>query len=1363
MPGMKVLADLLGDSPGIRAVRETVARVLARQQDVRRLPSILIEGETGAGKGLLARMIHRAGPRPEGPFIDVNCAAIPDTLLEAEMFGFERGAFTDARRSKPGLFQAAHRGTIFLDEVGLLPEALQAKLLKVLEERTVRRLGATRDEPVDVWVLTATNEDLRHSMRERRFREDLYHRLAVLTVTLPPLRERGDDIMTLAEHFLERTCAEYGIARKALTAGAGVALRGHLWPGNVRELSNVIERAVLLAPGDELTAAELGLQAPPAAALAPAPRTESPVSLDDAMREHLVEVLGQTSWNISRTAALLGISRNTLRARMDRYGLREREARSAGRARPAAPAPAGLSAAPPPPAVSAAAPVAAPPSLAPPPPSGRRWERRRVALLRAALVPPATPDATLETARALEIIVDKVETFGGKVEGIGPIGVMVSFGLAALGDAAERAGHTALAIVKAVDRARRDEQSEVAVKVGLHAAPMLVGLASGSAALDMDESRDLWPLLDELIERAPRDGVVVTAAAASLLRRRFEVAPGPVLIDQTPTYLLLGRERTGFGLGGHRAEFVGRRQEIELLQSRLEVAATGRGQVVGIVGDAGIGKSRLLFEFRQSARSGSTTFLLGHCHAWGAAAPYLPVLAILRSACGVADTDSAEDVVVKIDAAVRAHGMRADERDVLLQLLGTGPQAEPGPEQDPEVFKTRALEAVRQLMIRRSRQGAVVILVEDAHWMDRASEGYFTSLVDAMAGVPIMLVCTYRPGYRPPWMDKSFTTQMGLQPLGSAEGRTLARAALGAQSLDGPLLDTVLAKAEGNPFFVEELARSLREQGDRGPLAVPDTIEDVLRSRVDRLQLEDQRLLQRAAVIGREVPVSLLEAIEGPTDGLRAGLLRVQSAEFLYEVPRGPESEFLFKHTLTHEVIYASLEPSARRTLHARLVEIIERSHAGRLGDVTDRLARHAYQGGLWAQAVRYLREAGTHAAARGAHREAVADLEQALTALAQQPAPEAVQAIDLRFDLRTSLLPLGEHERIFAVLREAETLAEAAGDRARLGRVCTYLTNSLFISGDQVRGLDYGRRALAIADELGDAPLQAEARLRLGQVHHALGEYPQAVAMLSGPVEGMREDVVHARFGLPIVFSVGCRVWLVRALGELGEFEAGRQRGEEAVRIAEAAGHTYSLAVAYWSIGNLRLRQGELDLAIVLLERGEELARTWGIRVWITRFEAALGLARARASRRSDAVALLERAVAQNLTVPDRAPIVTALAEACWRAGRMPEARAHAEHALDLARACGDRGTEAWVHHLRGAIAADTEPVVAAASLERALALATELRMRPLIAQAHLGLGRLAGRTTAPGHFISARTLFSEMAMHRAADETTAALDRLG
>src|SRR5260370_25818256 len=170
---MEGLAELEGESPAIEAVRQQLRRLLTHRRVGLRLPAILIQGETGTGKGLVARLLHRHGPRAGGPFVDLNCAAIPETLLEAELFGYERGAFTDARRAKPGLFQTAHRGTIFLDEVGMLPEPLQAKLLKVLEERAVRRLGSTRDEPVAAWILTAANEDLRGAVRERRFRGDL--------------------------------------------------------------------------------------------------------------------------------------------------------------------------------------------------------------------------------------------------------------------------------------------------------------------------------------------------------------------------------------------------------------------------------------------------------------------------------------------------------------------------------------------------------------------------------------------------------------------------------------------------------------------------------------------------------------------------------------------------------------------------------------------------------------------------------------------------------------------------------------------------------------------------------------------------------------------------------------------------------------------------------------------------------------------------------------------------------------------------------------------------------------------------------------------------------------------------------------
>jgi DNA-binding NtrC family response regulator/TolB-like protein len=312
---MSELVELLGRSPKIVALREKVRALLSGEAATRRLPPLLITGETGTGKSLLARLIHEASSRAAAPFVELNGAAIPDNLLESELFGYERGAFTDARQSKPGLFQVAHRGTLFLDEVGLLPLALQAKLLKVLEDGTVRRLGATRSEPVDVCVISATNEDLQAAVRARRFREDLYHRLAVMTLALPPLRELGADIGVLAEHALARACAKYSLPLKTLSPEAQDALQTYRWPGNVRELNSVIERAVLMCPASVIPAAVLALEASPEGP----PREPPPPGGSE--RERLAEALAQTGWNVSRTAAMLGITRNTVRARIAKYGL----------------------------------------------------------------------------------------------------------------------------------------------------------------------------------------------------------------------------------------------------------------------------------------------------------------------------------------------------------------------------------------------------------------------------------------------------------------------------------------------------------------------------------------------------------------------------------------------------------------------------------------------------------------------------------------------------------------------------------------------------------------------------------------------------------------------------------------------------------------------------------------------------------------------------------------------------------------------------------------------------------------------------------------------------------------------------------
>src|SRR6266536_1405011 len=557
VPGgaMDVLSELAGESPALEAVKDNIRRLLARQPGARRLPSILIQGETGTGKGLVARLIHRGGPRHAGPFVDVNCAAIPEPLLEAELFGFERGAFTDARRAKPGLFQTAHHGTIFLDEVGLLPEPLQAKLLKVIEERAVRRLGATASEPVDAWIISATNADLQTAIQDRRFREDLYHRLAVLTLRLPALRERQRDVVLLAQRFLARACADYGLPEKSLASSAHARLQAYPWPGNIRELFNVIERVALLAEGAVVTAEMLGL--PEAPEIRPAPARPAAVSLDDAMREHLLTTLAQTRWNISRTAALLGISRNTLRARIERLGLRAGATPAIARPR------AGRVAEPAPrPSAPTPAPVAAPSTI--------RWENRRVTLLRALLIRPGADTGLSDTSRALEMLVDKVRSFGGRIEEMSPRGIGAAFGLDPAEDAARRAAHAAMAIQKAAERAHQGDGERFTVKIGIHVGQVLVGRSGPTAEIDADAKRAQWSV--------------------------FEAMLAPAAAGDT----LVGREGAGLAPEGRMAAFVGRRQELELLRSRLASIRAGHGQIVSIVGEAGVGKSRLLYEFGQT-------------------------------------------------------------------------------------------------------------------------------------------------------------------------------------------------------------------------------------------------------------------------------------------------------------------------------------------------------------------------------------------------------------------------------------------------------------------------------------------------------------------------------------------------------------------------------------------------------------------------------------------------------------------------------------------------------------------------------------------------------------------------------------------
>jgi two-component system, NtrC family, response regulator HydG len=318
------LERIVGVSEPMRRLLTTVPRI--GQTD----STVLITGESGTGKELIARAIHATSRRAQGPFVSVSCAALPEQLLENELFGHVKGAFTGALAARKGLLEEAHGGTFFLDEVGEAPLSIQTKLLRVLEERSIRRLGDNRSWPVDIRVVAATNRDLDVAVQDKAFREDLLYRLNVIRMHLPPLRERSDDVPLLARHFLALHCRQLSRELEGFAPAALAALAGYHFPGNVRELSNVIEQAVALAPGPLIEPADLPERVrrpqPSPGRVAAAPAAASSTPLEDAIegveQEQIREALRLTGWNISQAATRLGVSRNTLRYRIEKYGLR---------------------------------------------------------------------------------------------------------------------------------------------------------------------------------------------------------------------------------------------------------------------------------------------------------------------------------------------------------------------------------------------------------------------------------------------------------------------------------------------------------------------------------------------------------------------------------------------------------------------------------------------------------------------------------------------------------------------------------------------------------------------------------------------------------------------------------------------------------------------------------------------------------------------------------------------------------------------------------------------------------------------------------------------------------------------------------
>lgn len=308
--------NIVGHSAAMQEIFAAIARVAPARA------TVLLAGESGVGKDLIARAIHYHSPRRDRPFVKINCSAIPENLMESELFGFEKGAFTGAVATKPGRFEQAHTGTVFLDEIGDVPASVQVKLLRVLQEREFERLGSNKTLHIDVRVIAATNQDLRAALEEGSFREDLYYRLNVVPLNIPPLRERKDDIPFLAEHFVKKLTRDSGLQVESITEAAIRKLTQYHWPGNVRELENIIERSLVLCTGTRLEASDIKLdpseRSRPAAGGSFLPEG---MTLEEHEQAIIREALNRTGGNKSRAARLLGLTRNALRYRLSQMGM----------------------------------------------------------------------------------------------------------------------------------------------------------------------------------------------------------------------------------------------------------------------------------------------------------------------------------------------------------------------------------------------------------------------------------------------------------------------------------------------------------------------------------------------------------------------------------------------------------------------------------------------------------------------------------------------------------------------------------------------------------------------------------------------------------------------------------------------------------------------------------------------------------------------------------------------------------------------------------------------------------------------------------------------------------------------------------
>ena len=1317
--GSPSIAAILGNAPQIDDLRSTISRLSGFDAPGnQRVPTLLLEGETGTGKGLVARVIHESGPRRSGSFVDVNCAAIPDTMLEAELFGFEAGAFTDARRAKPGLFEAASGGTLFLDEIDSLSGLVQSKVLKAIEEKRVRRLGAITDRDVDVKLIAATQRDLKALVGAGAFRADLYHRLAVLVLRIPPLRERGGDVLLLAEHFLRSYAGAHRLPPKRLADSARAWLCARTWPGNIRELGHLMERVTLLGPDDEVgrdTLAGLGLDS-----ISPGATRSAAVggaaSLDEA--ELIRGALARAGGNVVRAARVLGIGRNALRYRMRRLAIDRPDLDQLAQ-RPPSPEPARTLAAP------QRTADAATPSVGSP-----RWELKPVAALALSLTfsagagaEPLDYEPWTAATRWDRAIHEKVVGFGGVFLQRSPSRMTAVFGVPrALEEMPLRAVQVGLAIQRA---AALGGGPRPEIRAAVHAGEVRVDVGATDPVAGLLPLGDVLALPERLLGHAGPGEVLVSPQVARRVERRCGLEPralrlGPRDADRLTAYAVVAVQ-AGAAAGRPADEalltpFVGREREIEILRDAFARASAGNGQVVFIAGEAGIGKSRLLAEFGRRMGGTAHRWVEGRCASYGTTTPFFPVIDSLRRYLGVDDTDGEASATAKIAREVdRLGGDLVWTLPFVQQVLSLRVGDDSVQSLDSASRRSELFRALRALTLRAAEIDPLVLVVEDLHWIDRASEEYLAFVGDVIPTTRVLVILSHRSGYSQPFGDRSYHQRITLAPLSSGEAAIMTGSILGSGEIPAALRSLIARKAEGNPFFVEELTKSLLEEGSlrredgrivlaREPaaIAVPDTIQDVLIARIDRLAEESRRAIQVASVIGREFALRLLARISEAGESVQTQVEELRGLELIYEKAFDPELAYMFKHALTHEVAYESVVRERRKGLHRTIGRAIEELYDDRLAEHYETLAHHFSRGEDWERALRYHERSAEKAAATHANRAAAEHCREAL-AIAERLGDGVGD------DVRSRLAELLGRACFYLSDYAASAAAyEQAAERSADPRRRALCTGQAAFSHLWAHQYDASRRCTDAAIEISRSAKAPEAEavaLAVRGVYHGvhdadLAEFDRCGREAAGICARHPHESVDA-------FVVSQHLMLTEWTGAYRDTVA---MAEHAITLGRQARLPEAVIFATWFLGKARCCTGDYGGAITLLEEACQLCERIGDRAWRSRLLNTLGWCFAEIGAVARARDYNERAAALAREIGDPEILANAsinLAANHLALGDLDRALEHLEPIETALARPGDPWMR-WRYSLH-AWHARAEVELARGEPEKALALASE------------------------------------------------------